>query len=180
MKCFLMQKRLIMVMAIIGLIFSLADPANASPAILSVRGAIKDPLTLSLDDLKSIPSFHINKLPLLKERKDCADKEALIAVADYRGVLLRDILEKSGMKYVRKWEPGVYIRVRNAEGREVVFSFGEIFYSSIGRSVLIAYEKNDKPISGSEGCGELVVATDVRAGRQLTGVQEIIVERVPI
>jgi hypothetical protein len=62
----------------------------------------------------------------------------------------------------------------------VVFSFGEIFYSSIGRSVLIAYEKDGKPVDDAAGVGELVITTDLRAGRSISGVTEIIVERVEV
>jgi CRP-like cAMP-binding protein len=114
-----------------------------------------------------MPSFHINNVALLKEKKHHKDKENLICVADYRGVLLRDILEKAGMEYIRKWEPGVYVCVRGSENKDVVFSFGEIFYSSIGRSIILAYEKDGKPIHFSKGCGELIVATDVRDGRRV-------------
>lgn len=147
---------------------------------IQVKGAVKTPLALSLKDLKALPPFHINGLALLKERKELTDSEELICVADYRGVLLRDVLEKAGMKFKRKWEPGVLFRVRGARNEEVVFSFGEVFYSGIGRSILIAYEKNGKSIRPVQGCAELLVSTDIRSGRRIAGITEICAERVEI
>ena len=150
------------------------------PGSLSVKGAVSKSLSLSFEEIRKMPSFSIKNVALLREKQTCEDKDALIDEADYTGVLLRDLLEKAGMKHVRKREPGVYIRVRNASGQEVVFSFGEIFYSSIGRSVLLAYEKDGKSLTRSHGCADLVVATDIRAGRNITDVNEIIVERVDV
>jgi hypothetical protein len=89
--------------------------------------------------------------------------------------VLTDILWKAGLKYQRKWEPGTFIQIRNRNNREIVFSFGEIFYSSIGRSVLIAYEREDLPCPPT-----LVVATDIHNGRTMTDLAEIKVSRVDV
>ena len=158
----------------------LMAPKNSYSGTLVVKGAVNKEVSLSLDDFKKMDSFHANDVPLLREKKDENEEEAMISKNSYRGVLLRDILEKAGMRYIRKWEPGVYVRVRGSKNKEVIFSFGEIFYSSIGRSILLAYEKNGDPIEFPEGCGELIVANDIREGRRISGVKEIIVERVNI
>jgi hypothetical protein len=84
------------------------------------------------------------------------------------------------MKYVRKFEPGVYVRVVGRDGKQVVFPFGEIFYSSIGRSIVLACERDEKTIGEQEGIVELVVSTDLRSGRRVADVQEIVVERVDL
>jgi len=169
-------KILIFVLAFIISSFSQSFALNDS---LIVTGDVKTALNLSLVDLKEMDSFHIANVTMLKERKP-NEPEERIGVYHFKGVLLRDILEKAGMKHVRKYEPGVYIKVIGEGGREVVFSFGEIFYSSIGRSTLIAYEKDDRGIDAGDGLGELVVATDLRSGRFIKGVREIRVERVDI
>ncbi|MEW6584655.1 MAG: molybdopterin-dependent oxidoreductase [Nitrospirota bacterium] len=152
----------------------------AQTNVISVLGEVNTPLKLSSDDIKNMERFHMNKVTLIKEKKRPSDPEELLSVHNYKGVLLRDILEKAGMKYVRKWEPGVYFRVKGSGNRQVTFSFGEIFYSSIGSSVLIAYEKDGKPIAPEDGLGEMIIATDIRAGREIAGVIEIIVERVDV
>jgi hypothetical protein len=107
----------------------------------------------------------------VRDRRD----EELVTQTTFRGVLLRDLLYNAGMKHKRKWEPGVFIRVSNKTNRELVFSFGEIFYSSIGRSILVAYERDERPFPLT-----LVVATDIHDGRMMADVSEISVDRVDV
>lgn len=145
-----------------------------------IRGAVKTPLELTADDIRAMPKFHINAVYNLEEKQNLSDPDRLIDVVDYEGVLLRDLLEKAGMTYVRKWEPAVFIRVKGADNRESVFSFGEIFYSSIGRSTLITYGKNNRLLDLKKDRLGLIVANDIRNGRQIQSVTEIIVERVDI
>jgi hypothetical protein len=160
----------------LGLMLIIAMPALALGANVRVSGEVKTSLNLSADGLHKMPSFHINNVALLEEKKAGTDQEKLIAVASYKGVLLRDILEQAGMKFVRKFEPGAFIRVRGADKKEVVLSFGEVFYSSIGRSILLAYERDGKPLNTLE----MVISTDIRSGRRIMDVREILVERVPV
>lgn len=153
----------------------LAQNALSQETAISVRGELQTELSISLADLKTMPSFLIRDVPVIPERvRDRQDKEK-VSQSTFRGVLLRDILWKAGLKYKRKWEPGTFIQVRNRSNREIVFSFGEIFYSSIGRSVLVAYERE-----GLSCPPTLVVATDIHDGRTMTDLAEIKVSRVGI
>jgi hypothetical protein len=153
----------------------LAQKALSQEAAIAVRGELQKELYLSLADLKAMPPFLIQDVPLIPERvRDRKDEEKVFQKT-FRGVLLRDILWKAGLKYKRKWEPGVFIQVVNKDGRKIVFSFGEIFYSSIGRSVLIAYEHWDLPCAPT-----LVVATDIHDGRMMADLREIKVSRVDV
>lgn len=175
---YFMPKKIFWVLCMTLLLF--VQNAYAETAVIQVKGAVISPLSLSLTDLQNMTPFHVNGVVRVEEKAAWADPEKQSGTDRYQGVLLRDILEKAGMKFVRKWEPGVYIRVKGAENREAVFSFGEIFYGSTGRSILIAYEKSGRSIKPVAGVGELVVTTDVRAGRFIEGVKEIMVERVDI
>ncbi len=153
----------------------LARRALSQEASIAVRGELQKELSVSLADLKAMPPFLIRDVPVIPERvRDRQDKEK-VTQTTFRGVLLRDILWKAGMKHKRKWEPGTFIQIRNRDNREIVFSFGEIFYSSIGRSVLIAYEREELPCSPT-----LVVATDIHDGRTMTNLTEIKVSRVDV
>jgi len=165
------------------LLLSCTSETKPKPTLdnsLSVSGEVKNPLELSLEDLKAMPSLFIKDVLFIQEKERCGDSEKFIHGAHFRGVLLKDVLLKAGMKYVRKWEPGVYITVYDTQGKEEVFSFGEIFYSSIGRSVLLAFEENDKPMVFPQGVCDLLVSTDLRAGRRLQGVSRIEVSRVDV
>ncbi len=140
-----------------------------------ITGELQKELLLSPADLKAMPPFVIRDVPVIPERvRDRQDKEK-VTQTTFRGVLLRDILWKAGLKYKRKWEPGTFIQIRNTSNREIVFSFGEIFYSSIGRSVLVAYEREDLPCPPT-----LVVATDIHDGRTMADLAEIKVSRVDV
>jgi DMSO/TMAO reductase YedYZ molybdopterin-dependent catalytic subunit len=149
--------------------------SNNQESSLVIIGEVENELILSLEDIQSMPSFFIRNVPVIPERVRDRKDEEKVSQTNFRGVLLRDLLYKAGMKYERKWEPGVFFRVADGGGREVVFSFGEIFYSSIGRSVLIAYERNGKACPPT-----LVVATDIHDGRMIGSVAEIDVARVNV
>ncbi|MFH0725015.1 MAG: molybdopterin-dependent oxidoreductase [Pseudomonadota bacterium] len=171
------------ILLVIGCLFAIFALTNCFAAVLStlsIKGAVEHPQELTLSDFQAMPSFFLKDVYQVEEKTAADQKDKLISAASYRGVLLRDLLLKAQMKFKRKWEPGVFIRVKNNEGNETVFSFGEIFYSSIGRSILLAYEKNESTIPFQNGCAELIVATDVRAGRRVTNVTEITVDRVNV
>jgi hypothetical protein len=152
-----------------------AQTAPYQNMAIAVKGEVKTELSLSLSDLKALPPFLIRDVPVIPERVRDRKDEERVSQTTFRGVLLRDILYKAEMKNKRKWEPGTFIRVRNAEKKEIVFSFGEIFYSSIGRSVLVAYERDERPCAPM-----LVVATDIHDGRMMTNITEIHVVRVEV
>ncbi len=181
---FISGKRFLFYFAVAAFAFifnSSCSDNSSGPAeeVLMVKGAVKNEKGFTLSDLKTLSSFYLKDVYLINEKANCTDDEKLESRGSYRGVLLRDLLLTAGLKYTRKWEPGVYIRVKNRE-KEVVFSFGEIFYSSIGRSAVVAYEKNGKEIDTDSGCGQLIIHTDLRSGRCLKGLTEIIVERVDV
>jgi DMSO/TMAO reductase YedYZ molybdopterin-dependent catalytic subunit len=159
---------------IFSLCFLIA-PALGQEALIAVKGEVLKELSLSAADIKAMPSFLIRDVPVIPERvRDRKDQEQ-VAQVTFRGVLLRDLLYKAGLKYKRKWEPGVFIRVRDKNNRELVFSFGEVFYSSIGRSILLTYEREDVPCPPT-----LLVATDIHDGRMMADVSEIRVARVNV
>ena len=160
---------------LLALILPAAKSAKAAEGSIFVNGDVLEELLLSPGDLKAMPPFFIENVPLIPERvRDGKDLDR-VSQTRFRGVLLRDLLHRAGMKHKRKWEPGVVIRVLGQGGKEVVFSFGEIFYSSTGRSILVAYERDNSPCPPT-----LVVATDLYDGRMVGGVSEIRVSRVAV
>jgi DMSO/TMAO reductase YedYZ molybdopterin-dependent catalytic subunit len=184
MHSFYFLKRVQCLLSLLALVFIMCssctnNTAKSNDVALSVKGAVKNEKSFTLKELKALPSFFLKDVYLINEKANCADDEKLDSLGSYRGVLLRDLLLEAGLKFKRKWEPGVYVRVKNKD-KEVVFSFGELFYSSIGRSAIIAYQKNGKEIDTDSGLGQLIIHTDLRSGRSLKGLTEIIVERVDV
>lgn len=166
-----------MISCLFSCLFYLLVATNAlsQETPIAVRGELEKELLLSLADIQAMPPFLIRDVPVIPERVRDRKDEEKVTQTTFRGVLLRDIVWKAGLKYSRKWEPGVFIQVRDKNGQEVVFSFGEIFYSSIGRSVLIAYDRDYRPCKPT-----LVVATDIHSGRMMTDLTEIKVSRVDV
>jgi hypothetical protein len=152
-----------------------SNQAWSQETSIKVGGEVLKELSLSTADIKAMPPFLIRDVPIIPERVHDRKDEERVTQTTFRGVLLRDVLYEAGMKFKRKWEPGVFIQVRNKDNREIVFSFGELFYSSIGRSILLAYEREDLPCPLT-----LVVATDIHDGRMMTGLSEIKVARVQV
>jgi len=153
---------------------------DSAVPVLKVTGSVNSETALSFDDLSRMDQIFMKDIAVIEERPGPGSPEKLRSVSSFKGVLLRDILWKAGMKYERKWEPGVYVMVKSASGAEAAFSFGEIFYSAAGRSIIIALEKDGDTIKPEKGVGELMVTTDVRAGRNLTGITGIEVSRVDV
>jgi DMSO/TMAO reductase YedYZ molybdopterin-dependent catalytic subunit len=159
--------------------FCNTETCIASDNFISVHGAIEKPLKFSMDDLKKMPSTLTQKVVVIKEKVHQNDNDKLNYIANYQGVLLRHILEQAGITFVGKYEPAVFIIVKGST-TSTVFSLGEIFYSIAGKSILVAYEKNGEETHFPDGCGELIVPTDIRSGRMISGIREIVVERANI
>ncbi len=171
------QRYILISLIVLSVLFLSAFDSVAADKSFSVKGAVKKSKIYTVKNLKKMSAMFLKDVYLINEKKDCNDEEKLGSLAGYRGVLLRDILLDAGMKYKRKWEPGVLIRVKGTDG-EAVFSFGEIFYSSIGRSIIVAYERKGRSMKFGSGCGQLIIQTDLRSGRCINDIREIEVERV--
>jgi DMSO/TMAO reductase YedYZ molybdopterin-dependent catalytic subunit len=174
-----LTKKTSFVFLILIMLVGYAEICTAADNFISLHGAIEKPLKLSVDDLKKMDSTFLAKVVVISEKIHQKDNDKLNHIANYRGVLLRHVLEQAGMTFVGKYEPGVFITIKGST-TSTVFSLGEIFYSIAGKSILIAYEKGGEGIHFSDGCGDLVVATDIRSGRMISGIKEIVVERVNI
>jgi precorrin-4 methylase len=105
--------------------------AGPSPAI-SITGAVRQPLNLSLEDLQRLETVAVRLNEVTMDRQ-------YHGAFYFRGIPLKTLLE---LAYVQKEETGfskqidLAIRVRNKEGKQVVLSWGEVFYSNPSEIVL--------------------------------------------
>jgi DMSO/TMAO reductase YedYZ molybdopterin-dependent catalytic subunit len=153
---------------------------DVSGPALTVKGEVKSEITLDRKSLSGMDAFLVKDVPVMKEKTAEGANDEVVSVSTFKGVLLRDILYRAGMKHTRKWEPGTFIRVTGSDGRQTVFSFGELFYSSTGRSVLVALERDNNAAGCDKGPGDLVAANDLRDGRMIPCVARIEVGRVDV
>jgi DMSO/TMAO reductase YedYZ molybdopterin-dependent catalytic subunit len=111
---------------------------------LSVSGLVDTPLTLSLDDLKALPSR------TQITRHDCV--EGWSTIAKWKGVPLRAVLEKAGVK-----ASGRYILFRCYDALTTSLSGPDLYYETIDLidayhpQTILAYEMNDKPLPIENG-----------------------------
>ncbi|WP_058047976.1 molybdopterin-dependent oxidoreductase [Janthinobacterium sp. Ant5-2-1] len=139
-----------------------APPAardNMSHA-LTVTGKVAMPLTLKVADLRQLPPANGGELAVTRHNGDKAE-----TITSYRGVRLRDILDKAaldapGHNDVKK----LAIIATATDGYAVVFSWGELYNAPAGEGVIVYYEKNGKALDENDGEIGLISAKDIRTG----------------
>ena len=140
-----------------------ADPAPAREHMshaLAVTGKVATPLTLKVADLRQLPPANGGELAVTRHNGDKAE-----SITSYRGVRLRDILDKAaldapGHNDVKK----LAIIATATDGYAVVFSWGERYNAPAGEGVIVYYEKNGKALDENDGEIGLISAKDIRTG----------------
>jgi DMSO/TMAO reductase YedYZ molybdopterin-dependent catalytic subunit len=152
---------------------------------LSIRGAVKHPLNLSLGDLEEYQSTRVQLNEIMKDGQ-------YNGVFYYRGVPLRTILESASIEkkvsaFTKRTD--IAVVVRNSKGLQATLSWGEIFYRNPGRYILATSAIPIMPHGDCSSCHgpdeyrprlerlhrkidfpKLVIAGDVYSDRSLDGV----------
>lgn len=111
---------------------------------LNVSGLVDTPLALSLDDLRALPSR------TQITRHDCV--EGWSTIAKWKGVPLRAVLEKAGIK-----ANGRYILFQCYDARTRGLSGPDLYYETIDMvdafhpQTILAYDMNDKALPIENG-----------------------------
>jgi DMSO/TMAO reductase YedYZ molybdopterin-dependent catalytic subunit len=145
---------------------SRAIGAAAEP-VLGISGEIKEPLKLSLADLKA--------MPLVKVRATDRDGHA----AEYEGVSLGEILRRAGAPEgdaLRGEALRLCVLVKAADGYQVAFSLAELDPNFTDKQVVLVFRKDGKELDAETGPLRIVVPDEKRHGRwvrQVTGLEII-------
>lgn len=95
-----------------------------------------------------------------------------------RGVLLKDILNKAGIKQLNHTDRNFYIVARASDGYKATFSWAEIFNNPTGDHTYVTFEENNKPITRKRTM-VLNCNTDIKTGpRHVNWLKSIEVKRV--
>lgn len=131
---------------------------------LSVTGDVDTPLHLTRDDLAKYDSVKIS----------LTGKDGTSTT--YTGVSVADILKKAGV--VASEHPGkamaVSVTAVGTDGYEVVFGLGELTPAISGRTIILAYLGDGKPLGANVGPFRIVVDGDkmqARCARMVTELQ---------
>ena len=134
-----------------------SDIANHISHMLQIKGAIERTLELNVDSIKQM------KLATLDSNAFPSRSGGSSEIKTCKGVLLRDLLNKAGIKQADHKDRGYYFVARATDGYKAIFSWGEIFNNSTGDRTYIIVEKNGSPIL-EKGEFELICINDLKPG----------------
>lgn len=139
------------------------EKTSAISTQVQVTGEVKRAAAFTPDDLTAI-----------------AKRKAAVEVRGYRGIRLTDLLDETE---VREDTPNAlrrtYVVASATDGYIAIFSRAELYNSALGKGVIVAWEKNGKPLSDSEGRIAMVTDSDLKPGpRHVRGLSRIDVRRV--
>ncbi len=137
--------------------------AHAATDSVNVTGDVQKSLTLAVQDLIKHDAVTV----------DLHEKDG--SMAKYKGVQLFDLLKDAGV--AAGDHPGkamaIMVTVVASDGYQVVFGLGELTPTISGRTIILAYEADGKPLGPNAGPFRLVIAGDKMPARCIRMVTEI-------
>ena len=183
-----MIKKTLVLLACVFVLFPFCVDAGEAPPSLTVKGLVKKPLKLNVQEINRFPSIRVQ----LNEIRTDGGFQGIFT---YRGVPLRNILEKAEIQKQRKhFYKGIDLAlvVRNKEGKQVTLSWGEVFYRNPATIVVATSAKPIMPHGDCKSCHDpefskrwlaplhrkvgfpkLVVNSDTWSDRSLDHITEI-------
>lgn len=169
------MKKLVAILFVISSIHLAAQEKISTTDMVSIDGLLKNPLKFSLGGLKDYKIKQIDSVVIYNHLM-----EPRRTIKNIKGVLLKDILDKSGFDVTMpKLLSEFYITCIASDDYKVVFSWNELFNSAVGDNVVIITEADGKKAEQLPDRIALLSASDIATGRRyVKGLQKIIVERV--
>lgn len=153
---------------------AIAQKTAQSTDSFTIAGEVKHTKTVTLADLSQWKQYPIGDVVItnhLGEKRSEAKQ--------LKGILLRDVMASIEINAESPKQLSEYYLVCKAiDGYKVVFSWNEIFNTSVGDSVFVITEKEGKPASQLAESILLLSPKDMRTGRRhLKALQSIDVKR---
>ena len=144
------------------------EPAEANS--LRVVGRVRQPLVLSMEELRGMDSEEVLDLPII-----CGTGTPKGRISRCRGVLLENVIGKAEViKNEDNDTKKMFIVAWARDGYKVVFSWQEIFNTSVGGGVMIVIEKDGESLCAEDGRLDLISAEDYFTGsRYVKGLENI-------
>jgi len=144
--------------------------AQDAPPSIQITGAVKNALTLTVDDLAKMPRASVRTMSNGMETV-------------YEGVWVHEALKRAGVPQgsdLRGKALASYVLAEGQDGYQVVFSLAELDPAFIDNEILLADTANGKPLFGAQGRFRLVVPKDkvgARSIRMLTRLEVVQVRK---
>jgi DMSO/TMAO reductase YedYZ molybdopterin-dependent catalytic subunit len=129
---------------------------EAKPSV-QVTGAVKQPLTLTADDLAKMP-------------RSSARTVSKDVVTVYEGVAVHELLKRAGVpggSELRGKALAGYVLAEAQDGYQVVFSLAELDPAFLESEILVADTADGKPLAEGQGRFRLVAPKDKPAARSV-------------
>jgi DMSO/TMAO reductase YedYZ molybdopterin-dependent catalytic subunit len=135
--------------------------ADVKPSFeLRISGAVKAPAKFDVAALKKLTARNSGPMDVV-----CASGATVGKVNNFRGARLTDVLDAVGLQLDgHKDGRRMVVVARATDGYLVTFSWNELYNTDIGKDVLIAWEKDGKPLEPKEGQLLLISGKDIKTG----------------
>ena len=144
-----------------------AAPAGGYAPAFALSGAIERSGNFTLERLRQYAPSKIDAI---------FGTGSSLQGGTFVGVPLWDLIREAGVKT----QPGSkndllrkYILVTGSDGYQVALALAEIVPDFGGEPVLVAYQRDGKPLGSDEGMARLVVPNDKRGGRYVSNIIRI-------
>ena len=125
-----------------------------------ITGAVKAPAEFDVAALKKLLPRNSGPVDVV-----CASGATVGKAQNFRGVRLTDVLDRVGIDLAgHKDGRRMAIVARATDGYVVTFSWNELYNTTIGKDVLVAWEKDGKPLDAREGQLLLISGQDIKTG----------------
>lgn len=154
-------------------------PASASAGVVEgtpshairISGAVATERELDVAALKALTVNDSGPVEVV-----CASGATVGKVDNFRGVRLTDVINSVGIALEGHRDARrMVVIARATDGYVVTFSWNELFNTAIGKSVLVAWEKDGAPLDAGEGQLLLISGKDIQTGprhvRWLSGIE---------
>ena len=137
---------------------------------LTITGAVKTPLKLTVPDLKKMPRTTLSLTNPHNNNKEV-----------YEGVLLEELLRRAGAMQgtdLRGPAMATYVLAEAADGYRVIFSLAELDSGILDSNVIVSDTMDSKPLGADLGPFRLVAPHEKRPARWVRMLKSITVVRL--
>jgi hypothetical protein len=137
-----------------------------------ISGRVKEPVVLSVRDLRTLETEVLEDLFVI-----CGSGDPKGSIGSCRGVLLENAIRQAEvLKEEHNDTKKMFLVASSDDGYKVVFSWQEIFNTSVGGGIMVLLEKDGKPLE--QGRVDLISAQDYFMGsryvKKLTNIEVVL------
>jgi Oxidoreductase molybdopterin binding domain len=136
-----------------------AQTSPSAPVLLEINGQVNTPLRLTKEQLTAL-----KRVDFTESRSVEQDGKSAVQSVRYQGVLLRQLLDKAGLKPDRRAIRKALILLTAQDGYQASFSWGELFNSQLGDGVVVILRQNADELLETDGFASLRSLQDTRSG----------------